>query len=102
MDSGKHFIHHKIRVFFIRQHEGKRLYLLNVLCEELDHLFAQAQQLDASDLSQLASVAHKLKGICSYLLIQNEAVFYDAQSKPELMFSILMLQNEIKVVKCEI
>ena len=102
MDSGNHFIQHKILAFFNHQHEEKRRYLLNVLSEELDSLFAQAQGLDASELSQLSSLAHKFKGICSYLLIQNEAFFFDAKSKQELIFSILMLQNEIKVVKCEI
>ena len=102
MDSGNHFIQHKILAFFNHQQEGKRLYLLNVLSEELDCLFAQAQGLNASELSPLSSLAHKFKGICSYLLIQNEAVFFDVKSKQELMCSISMLQNEIKVVKCEI
>ncbi|MPY23811.1 hypothetical protein FM037_13845 [Shewanella psychropiezotolerans] len=102
MDSGNHFIHHKILAFFNHQHEGKRLYLIDILSEELDSLFSQTQELDASELSQLSSLAHKLKGICRYLLIQNEVFLFDVKSKQELMFSILMLQNEIKVVKCEI
>ncbi|EDQ02221.1 hypothetical protein [Shewanella benthica] len=102
MDSNNHIIHQKILTFFNHQHEEKRLYLLDILSEELDCLFAQAQGLDASELSQFSSLAHKLKGICSYLLIPNEAFFFDAKSKQELMFTLLMLQNEIKVVKCEI
>lgn len=102
MDSGDHFIHHKILAFFNHQHEDKRLYLLGVLSEELDRLFVQARWLDASELTRISSVAHQLKGICSYLMLQNEAFLFDVQSKPELMFAILILQNEIKVVKCEI
>ncbi|AQS36029.1 hypothetical protein Sps_00837 [Shewanella psychrophila] len=102
MNSRNNSIYHKILAFFVHQHEEKRLHLLDVLSEELDSLFSQAQRLDASELLQLSSLAHKLKGICSYLMIQNEAVFFDPQSKQELMFTILMLQNEIKVVKCEI
>lgn len=101
MDSCDHFIHQKILAFF-NQHEDKRLYLLDVLNAELDSLFVQVRRLDASELTQISSVAHQLKGICSYLMLQNEAFIFDVKSKPELMFAILILQNEIKVVKCEI
>ncbi len=102
MQMGNHSIHNKILSFFVHQHEEKKLYLLDVLSEELDSLFAQAQMLDATEASDISSVTHKLKGICGYLMIQNEPVFHDTQSKLELLFIILMLQNEIKVVKCEI
>lgn len=102
MFATNHLIRNKIIAFFVQQPENKKHHLLSVLCQELDSLLEQAQMLDVTEVNGVNKLAHNFKGLCGYLKIQNEPVFHKISGKQELLLNILMLKDEIEVVKSEI
>ncbi len=102
MNSDNHFIRNKIIAFFSCQQVNKKRHLFITLCEELQMLFDQAEMTDGDNLHDILALAHKLKGICSYLMLHHEPIFQLINSKQALLFSISMLQNEIRVVESEL
>jgi hypothetical protein len=93
---------HQIRCFFNHQGGSDKTKLLQILLDELIILNEAITGINSNDEEGLANLFHKLKGIVSYLMMGDKPIFYNDQSKVELLLMVQVLHDEILVIADEI